>query len=285
MRAAPALVRVVAVLALAAGCGDDGPDDDSARASEDRTTTTESPSTAASSTTAAQPAGSAPSTTTPRSTVAQTATSTTTTTAAGGPAQASGAAAFPRPGTYRYTTTGTFVASLGLPQSRNGEATLVVDPASGTDQHSVKTAPGRGTDQVLRLDGGNVYLVSLRLTESGVTKEFRPQPPGLALPAGASPGRTWSWQATSTDGQTQVSSSFRAVRTETVTVGGAQVEALVVEVSLTTTGDVTLTSTQTAWTVPRLGLIVRQDDATQGKLGVITFNSSSSDRLVALDPS
>ena len=282
MRVRAALAGLLAALVVGAGCGG-GSDDESTRASEDRTTTTAS-SLAAGSTTTAQAAGaSTSSTAAPRSTVAPA--STTTTTTAGGSAQASGAATFPRPGTYRYTSTGTFTASIGLPQARNGEATLTVDPANGTDQHSVKAAPGRSTDQVLRLDGGNVYLVSLRLTESGFTKEFRPEPPGLALPAGAGPGRTWSWQATSTDGQTQVSSSFRAVRTETVTVGTAQVEALVVEVTLSTTGDVMLTSTQTMWTVPRRGLIVRQDDATQGRLGVITFTSNASDRLVALDPS
>ena len=276
---------MLAILALAVGCGD--PDDgESERASEDRTTTTGDPGgTATSSTTAARMGISTSSTAAPRPTVTRaTAATTTTTAAAGGPAPASGAAAFPRPGTYRYTTTGTFSASLGLPQSRDGEVTLVVDSPNGADVHSVRTAPGRSTDQVLRLDGGSVYLVSLRLTESGFTKEFRPQPPGLALPAGASPGRTWSWQATSTDGQTQVSSSFRAVRTEAVAVGATSVEALVVEVALTTTGDVALTSTQTMWTVPRLGLIVRQDDATQGRLGAITFNSTASDRLISLDP-
>ncbi|MGH9179604.1 MAG: hypothetical protein ACRD0N_13745 [Acidimicrobiales bacterium] len=281
MRMRAALAGLLAALVVGAGCGD-GPDDESSRASEDTTTTTTT-SAAAIPTTTAQPAGSSTSSTaTPRSTVAQ---ATTTTTAAAGSAQASGAATFPRPGTYRYTSTGTFTASIGLPQTRNGEATLTVDPANGTDQHSVKAAPGRSTDQVLRLDGGNVHLVSLRLTESGFTKEFRPQPPGLALPAGAAPGRTWSWQASSTDGQTQVSSSFRAVRTETVTVGTAQVEALVVEVALSTAGDIALTSTQTMWAVPRLGLIVRQDDATQGRLGAITFTSNASDRLISLDPS
>ncbi|MGH9282427.1 MAG: hypothetical protein ACRD0S_05770, partial [Acidimicrobiales bacterium] len=95
---------------------------------------------------------------------------------------------------------------------------------------------------------------------------------------------TWSWQAASTDGRTQVSSNFKALRTEDVAVGPAQVPALVVEVRLTTTGDVVITSTQTMWVVPRLGLVVRLDDATEGSFGAVGFKSTASEKLVSLDP-
>lgn len=192
--------------------------------------------------------------------------------------------AFTPLGTYRYATTGRFSSTLGAPQARDGESTLTVDPPSGADQHSVRQGPGRTTDQVLRLDSGGAYLVSLRQVEQGLTKEVRPSPPALALPAGAAPGRTWSWRATSTDGQTTVDSRFTAARTEEVTVGADRVTALVVEVVLQLTGDVVSTSRQTLWVSLRHSLVVRQDDATEGRLGAIGFSSTSSDRLLSLGP-
>lgn len=273
----------VVAAALLAACGGD---DEGGRAGVDATggssTTTSSTSTAPEETSSSTPASTAGSSTTAPSRTTTTRAGTTTTTARVAPASG---LTFTPPGTYRYTTTGSFTTALTGTQPRNGEATLVVDPPSGTDQHSVRRAFGRVTDQVLRLDAGGAHLVSLRLTDTGIDKEVRPSPPGLALPADAAPGRTWSWQATSTDGATQVQSTFRAVRTESVAVGGQQVPALVVEVALGLTGDVTVTSTQTLWVAVDQRMIVRQDDTTQGRAGLITFSSTASDVLVSLTPS
>ena len=282
----------LAALVLAGACGgDDGP---SERAS-DRTTAPSTASTASTTTSAAP--GSPGATTAPPAggggatsgagtgTTAPSRAAATTTTAATAPAGQAGGQVLPAPGTYRYDSTGRFTsATLGISQPRDGEVVLTVEPPAGADQRSVRQGAGRTTEQVLRVQGGDVLLVSLRLVDQGITKEVRPSPPALALPAGASPGRTWSWRARSTDGQTEVSSEFRAVRVEDVAVGADRVSALVVEVRLTTTGDLELTSTQTMWVSQRHGLVVRQDDATQGTLGGIAFTSTASDRLRSLLP-
>lgn len=271
---------VVFALAAAGGCRSyDGPAESSSGRATGFTTTTAPPVTA--STTAA-PAG------------AVTAPATTTTAApdpglsqAGGPTTVPDGGAgtgFARPGTYRYSSTGRSSSTLGGSQSRDGEVTLRVDPPAGADQHSVRQGPGRTTEQVLRQKDGSVYVVSLRLAEQGLTKEVRPSPPGVALPADAAPGRSWSWRAVSTDGQTVVHSEFRAVRTEDVTVGAARVPALVLEVVVTLTGDVTAMSTQTMWVSARHGLVLRLEDTTQGRLGAITFTTTSTDTLASLDP-
>ena len=191
---------------------------------------------------------------------------------------------FATPGTYRYSSTGRFTTSLGGTQERNGEVLLTVDPPSGTDQRSVRTGFGRTTEQVLRLAGGDALLVSLRLADQGLDKEVRPSPPGLALPGDASPGRTWSWRAVSTDGKTTVDTAFRALRNEDVTVGTERVPALVVEATLTLTGDVASTSKQTMWVSTARRLVVRQDDDTRGSFGVVSFAGTSSDVLVSLTP-
>lgn len=272
----------LAVLLVTGACGDD--DDD--RAAPPATTTSSAagtPTTAAHSpATTAPSAPSAPGRTPapPRSGAAG-----APSLAGAAPSAASAARlAFTAAGTYRYTTTGRFSSTLGAPQERHGESMLTVDPPSGADQHSVRHGPGRTTDQVLRLDDSGAYLVSLRQSEQGITKEVRPSPPALALPAGAAPGRTWSWRATSTDGRTTVDSTFTAVRTEEVTVGAERVTALVIDVVLSLTGDVTSTTRQTLWVSQRHGLVVRQDDTTEGTLGAIAFSSTSSDRLVSLTP-
>ena len=269
----------LAVVALGAACGDGG--SDAERESAGATTTTSVATTAAPS---GEPSASAPPTSArgvaPSGSTTTAATTTSTTARPAAPA----GAAFTPPGSYRYATTGQFTSSLTGSQPRNGTATLTVDPPSGADQRSVRRAFGRTTEQVLRLEAGGAYLVSLHLTDTGVDKEVRPTPPALALPADAAPGRTWAWRATSTDGLTTVDSAFRAVRTEDVVVGGKGVPALVVEVVLTFTGDVVSTSRQTVWVSGRDRLIVRQDESTDGRLGIVTFSSTSSDTLVSLTP-
>lgn len=274
---------LVAAGVLAGACG--GGDTGAERASTGATTST----TAMSITTTAPPPGS--STTAepaagaagPTTTTAARSAATTTTTAAGRAAPAAGLA-FTPPGTYRYATTGRFTTALTGTQERTGEAILVVDPPSGTDQRSVRSGFGRSTEQVLRLAGGDALVVSLHLKDQGIDKEVRPSPPGLALPGDAAPGRTWSWRAVSTDARTTVDSAFKVLRTEEVAVGAARVPALVVEVVLTLSGDVVSTSRQTLWVSTRDRLVVRQDDTTQGSLGLVTFSGTSSDTLVSLTP-
>lgn len=270
---------VAAVLAGACGGGDNDAERASPRATTSTTSTTSTAAATAApgaSTTAAGGAGSTTSTTA-RAAVA------TTTTAAVRVAPAAGLT-FTPPGRYRYATTGRFTTALTGTQERTGEALLVVDAPSGTDQRSVRTGFGRSTEQVLRLAGGDAFLVSLHLMDQGIDKEVRPSPPGLALPGDAAPGRTWSWRAVSTDAKTTVDSSFKVLRTEDVAVGPERVPALVVEVVLTLAGDVVSTSRQTLWVSTRDRLVVRQDDSTQGAFGLITFSSTSSDTLVSLTP-
>lgn len=273
-------LAAAAVLLLGGACGGG---EATERQGAGATTTTTAPAASADATTTTS-AATAPGATTGRRGSPTTAATTTTSPAASAAAEPAPGLTFTTPGTYRYVTTGHFTSALTGPQRRDGEATLTVDPPSGTDQRSVRRGVGRTTEQVLRLDGGGARLVSLRLIDQGVDKEVRPSPPALALPGDAVPGRTWAWRATTTDGQTVVDSSFRAVRTEDVTVGGQRVPTLVVEVVLTLTGDVVSTSRQTLWVSTARRLVVRQDEATDGRFGLVTFSSTSSDTLVSLVP-
>lgn len=272
---------VVASVLLAAACGGGDGGDDSAREPDGATTTTTATTAAVPTVASSGPAATAAPTTTARGgTTTSTAPAATTTTSVTSPL----GLPFTTPGTYRYASAGQFTSTLTGPQSRNGETTLTVDPPSGSDQRSVRRAFSRTTEQVLRLDAGGAHLVYLRLTDQGIDKEVRASPPVLALPADAAPGRTWTWRLTSTDGLTSVDSTFRALRSEVLTVGDQRVPALVVEVVLSLSGDIVSTLTQTTWVSLERRLLLRQDEASDGRFGVVRFSGSTSETLVALTP-
>lgn len=294
MRAAALALAVVA----GAACGGGGGGEDAAGGREP------APAPTASAATATVPGsapgagggagGGAPGATTATTAAPSAARSTSTTTrvgatrspAPGGSAQRStSSTGFTAPGRYRYATTGRFSSTAGGEQPRDGETVLTVDPPAGADQRSVRQAPARTTEQVLRVEDGGAFLVSLRQSEQGITKEVRPSPPALAFPADAAPGRTWSWRAVSTDGQTTVDAAFRVVRGEEVAVGAERVATLVVEAVVTTAGDVVSTTRQTLWVSPAHRLVVRLDESVQGRLGAFSFTGTGSDRLLSLTPS
>jgi hypothetical protein len=200
----------------------------------------------------------------------------------GGSASPTGGAAAIKPatpGSYTYKTTGN--SSFG---PVNETSTLKVDPPSGSDQHSAQTGQQGGTETVLRYQADGVYLVSLKLSGQ-ITKEFRLNPPGLALPQPATVGRTWSWTATSTDGKTSVKSDFKVLRTETIAVGGEQVPTVVLETVVTTSGDLVSTSKGTRWVSEAYRLTVREDSQMQGTYSGFSFNSTTSSLLQSTKPS
>lgn len=285
-----------ATLAVATlvGCGGDGDDKDASRRATTTTSagtpTTTAPGDGVPTTTGSGgPAGGAAATTTPTGKSSGVATPTTATRR---PAATGGAAGAPqpaaavgtRPGRYRYASTGTFSAGpTGAPQQRSGESILTVDPPVGADQHSLRQGDSRATEQVLRFQADGAYLVMLKLTEQGITKEFRPPTPVLALPSPAPVGRSWSWRMTSTDGQTTVQADFRVDRTESVQVGSEAVPAVVVQANLVTTGDVTSRGTQTLWVAEGRRLVVREQSVTDGTFGAFSFRSTAEERLISLN--
>ncbi|MDP9072074.1 MAG: hypothetical protein M3N68_12505, partial [Actinomycetota bacterium] len=185
---------------------------------------------------------------------------------------------------YAYATSGSVASLLSGSQPRTGETVLTVEPPAGRDQRMVRQGPDSVVEQVLRLQDDGAYLVHLGQATMGFRKEFRPEPPVLAVPLPASVGRAWSWRMTSTDGQTTVDASLRVARSEGVDVGGENVPAIVVEATITTGGDVVSTTRQTLWISDRYRLVVQQQDVTDGRIGTITFRSESTDRLLSTRP-
>lgn len=227
-----------ALLALLAACGNGAPAPEAVRESAGQETTT---STAAPSTTTAPGR-----TTTTRAgarstTTARPAAATTTTSPLSGPR----ALAPATPGTYRFDTTGatTFAGNtIAFP----AVTTLVVDPPSGTRQHSTRNlrdASGNGLQTEFTLDyrPEGTFLVALRVTTgvSGISdvRDLRPASPVLLLAAGAGPGAHREADLT---GNSQAKLVVDVLREERLTIGVQAIDTLVMRATVTLApGDVT----------------------------------------------
>jgi hypothetical protein len=227
------------LLAVLAACGSSGGTADAVRGSiaEQATSTTAAPAT----TTTAAPGGTTSTTGRATTTTVRSATTTSTVAATAG----AKALTPPAPGTYRYNTSGatTFgVASQPFP----AVTTLIVDPATGTVQHSARnlqdpSGAGPITEFTLDYRAQGVYLVALRITVGAAgtsqTLEFRPPSPVLLLATGAGPG---SHTEADLPGQTGAKLVVDVVGAEQVTVAGKSLDTLVMRAVVTLApGDVT----------------------------------------------
>lgn len=187
------------------------------------------------------------------------------------------------PGTYTYDNSGTVTA--GTPHDASGTSTLTVDPPAGGKQHS-SLDDGQGTtdeDLVVRATG--TYLARLRISNPAFTKEFRPADPVVLVPDPASPGRTWSWTATSTDGKTTAKVSARVARRETIRIGGASLATAVVESTLHLSGDVTYDAQMQTWYDPAHRLTAKEHTKGSGTVSGLQFTTDITRVLRSTSPS
>jgi hypothetical protein len=226
-----------ALLALLAACGNGAPAPEAVRESAGQETTT---STAAPTTTTA-PGRTTTTRAGARTTTTRAAAATTTTSPLSGPR----ALAPATPGTYRFDTAGaTTFAGNTIPFP--AVTTLVVDPPSGTRQHSTRNlrdASGNGLQTEFTLDyrPEGVFLVALKVTTgfSGITdvRDLRPASPVLLLAAGAGPGAHREADLT---GNSAAKLVVDVLREERLTIGVQAVDTLVMRATVTLgPGDIT----------------------------------------------
>lgn len=261
-RAALALLVSVALGTTAVACSSDKKKVSLSSSGSTTTVAGDTSTTAAAGT--AAPAGSAaaggPAAT---STTAKAGGATATTAKSGSAAAATSTASSvgAKPGQYKYALSGT-----GAFGPVSGDAVDTVDPANGADQHiSSKDANGNASgDTVLHFQSDGVYLKNLKLM-AGITKEWVFDPIGLAVPLPATVGKTWQWGPyTSTDGKTKISASGKVLRTEAVPAGSESVDCVVIELTVTTHGDIETTSTQDIWASQKYNLTIQEHDVVNG---------------------
>ena len=273
-------------LALLAGCGT-GDTPDAVRGSVAEAPTTTSTTVPASTSTSVAARGATSTTGPATTTTARPATTTTVAAPAGAKALTP-----PAPGTYRYGTSGvtTFgLTSLPFP----AVTTLVVDPASGTVQHSTRdlrdtAGNGPATEFTLDYRAAGVYLVALKVTVgvSGVSQsqDFRPTSPVLLLATGAGPG---AHTEADLPGATGAKLVVDVTGTEKLTVAGQSLDTLVMRAAVTLApGDVTGSQTLTVNVDRTSRLWVKERsvlDASAGG-GLFTLHSDYTANIQRLTP-
>jgi hypothetical protein len=189
----------------------------------------------------------------------------------------------PFAGTYKYHSVGNATLN-GSAQPIDREAATLIEDLSPSDQRLTASGEQGTTIQVLRYSSDKVELVSLEM-KGAVNKKFQPPKPVLFSPAPGAVGRSWSWEATSTDGLTHVKQTSRIDRNDKLVVGGQTLDVFVVETDITITGDVSATGHLTASVSPKYRLLARSHSTLKGTYATFSFASDVTSELLGLRPS
>lgn len=187
-------------------------------------------------------------------------------------------------GSYTYDSSGS--QRTGAYSSRvNGVATLTVSPVRGGRQSSsLHNSQGDTRQELLVRDAGS-YLAELTIKAPGFPEKAFAFPTAvLLLPDPARVGASWSWRTTSTDGKTNVATTNKVVRTETITIGGAPVRTVVLQTHLVLTGDLDYTSDLTTWVAPSLRLPVKDHAVGHGRAYGVAFSFDVTDVMRSTVP-
>ncbi len=204
---------------------------------------------------------------------------------AGSAADSQAAAQGTPPGRYDVDSTGSYHV-FGSDHDAGGRSTLAVDPVSGATQHSASAdsgSQGGSSDQTVRYDAAGVYLVELHLVSPGFDIDLQPADAFL-LPAGATTGTQWSWQADTADGKTHVSDDGQVTGTATDTVGGVSVRTLVISSHLVASGGTTVDATLTDHVDTQRLLQVSERTVAEGSADGIPYTADVTARLRSLTP-
>jgi hypothetical protein len=175
--------------------------------------------------------------------------------------------------------------TVGTPRDAAGTSTLTVDPAAGGRQHSALADSQGRTEQDVVVRTTGTFLARLAITNPAFSKEFRPAAPVLLVPDPASPGRSWSWTAKSTDGKTTAAVTARVARRETLTVGGEKLATSVVVSTLRLTGDVAYTGQMETWYDPVHRLTAKEHTKGSGTVSGVQFTTDITSVLRSTRPS
>jgi len=179
----------------------------------------------------------------------------------------------PDPGTYRYTTSGTYTYG-GRDHALPPHTTLVVDPPSGPSQHAARNlrdVDGNGpvVETILRYEADGLYLDQLSETNriDGVddTRQYRPSPPVLVAPRTADVGYAAHFDAA--DGGTTVHVDSTIERRDTVTVDGQPVDCYLVHAVTTFHGTIEGTGDATSCVSIAYRLVLTETVSTHFTIG------------------
>ncbi|MGI8425902.1 MAG: hypothetical protein ACR2FO_03225 [Actinomycetota bacterium] len=203
-------------------------------------------------------------------------------------------------GTYLFATTGLtkIRGCLTLDQAPPNPTKLIVGALNGSRQLLERderdlTGNGALTKAEVEYRADGIYLVSLSQSQtlllSSLPTEFQAAPPVLLIPAGAQPGRTWSFGLVSKDGQVRAESQNKIEATnEQVTLArGQTVQATRISSTTRVTGQssqgtLDVTRQMTTWYAPNSGLGIKESAKTTGRIGLCEVDSQIEGTLQSL---
>ncbi len=188
-------------------------------------------------------------------------------------------AGMPAAGGYRYHTTGSSKLGANPAQPVNTDTTTTIEHLSGGKVRQ------SADDQkaLLEWSGAQVLLHSLEFTRPGFERHFEAKPPVQYAPLPLQVGQQWSWKLKATGHPTTVDQTSSVDRLETITVGGKEVDTIVIITRLTLSGDVSGTIDLTQWVSPSGNMPQR----IHAKTNIVTlaFTSDTTSDLTGFTPS
>ena len=143
------------------------------------------------------------------------------------------------------------------------------------------------TETTLDYQPQGVYLVEVKVstktTLGAQNFDFVANPPALAAPTGAKPGQSVEFDLSGSGTNVHVKVDF--VRTETLTIGGQNVDTMVVHQVSTLSGTLTGTQTSDAWVSPQYDLFVKSHSTSDATASGVHFTSDVTSTLEKLTPS
>lgn len=215
------------------------------------------------------------------------------TTSTGADSSSASAAATPIPqGTYSYDTDGEVTISGGAPRRLPSTTILTARGPNGATQRSIRDlrdSEGMGTvtetDIVYEPDG--VYITRVKVTVNfpgGLTdvRELKADAPALIAPTGAGPGFSTTFVLKGSGTTADV--SVKALRMEKLTIGGEQLETVVVDTNILFSGALTGEQTSTSWIWAKHLLIVKEQVSSDIQNGPIRAVTNYQATLKSLTP-
>lgn len=147
------------------------------------------------------------------------------------------------------------------------------------------TGPGGEQIATLRLDSEAVRLVSLTISGGGgaFIRRFEPPEPVMFQPRALDPGRRWSWSMTDSGATTTVHEEASFVGVEPVDTPTGTIDALLIESTLTFSGDVHGEVRLRSWIDRDIGMPVRYEDHRDLRYGLFTSQRDTTSIITSID--
>lgn len=190
----------------------------------------------------------------------------------------------PAAGTYRYRQEG---VSLFGEMPDEGTLRIGAADARGRQTHTRTVSEDEVTEQRIRFTADGVLLLAVTQTYGSgplaQSYECAFDPPFAVVRLPLTVGDRW--QASSSCGDLDVEFQARVLRTEQRRVAGQRVETVVIDATITASGDgVSQTTTSTSWLSPKHRLVVRSEQRSEGRQGTFSFRTALTEDLIDLRP-